>query len=61
MELELSGCVSLLKSCEEFSAEELAENRYRKEELVVPGAYPVRVISGQAAGSDDAVNVGMML
>ena len=61
MELELSGCMSLLERCDEFPAEELAESPYREEELVLPGAYPLRVIQGQTAGGHDAVNVGMVL
>src|SRR5260370_31962771 len=61
MELELSGCISLLERGDEFPTEELAESPNREEELVVPGAYPLRVIQGQAAGGHDAVNVGMVL
>lgn len=61
MELELSGCMSLLERCDEFSTEELAEHPYREEKLFLPGTYPVRVIPGQAAGGQDTMNVGMML
>jgi hypothetical protein len=61
MELELSGCISLLERGDEFPTEELAESPNREEELVVPGAYPLRVIPGQAAGGHDAVSVGMVL
>ena len=60
MELELSGCISLLERGDEFPTEELAESPNREEKLVVPGAYPLRVIPGQAAGGHDAVNVGMV-
>ena len=38
MELELSGCISLLERGDEFPTEELAESPYREEKLVVPGA-----------------------
>ena len=61
MELELSGCMSLLERCDEFPTEELAEHPYREEKLVPPGTYPVRVIPGQAAGGHDTMNVRMML
>ena len=40
MELELSGCMSLLERCEEFSTEELAERPYREEKLVPAGDAP---------------------
>jgi len=61
MELELSGGMSLLERGDEFAAENLAENADREEELVVTGAYPVRVIARQAASGDDAVNVRVVL
>ena len=61
MELELSGCISLLERGDEFPTEELAENPYGEKKLVLAGAHPVGVIPRQAAGGDDAVNVGMML
>ncbi len=61
MELELTGCMSLLERSDEFAAENLAENADREKELVVTGAYPVRVIARQAAGGDDAVDVGVVL
>jgi hypothetical protein len=61
MELELTGCMSLLERSDELAAENLAENADREEELVVTGAYPVSVIPRQAAGGDDTMDVGMML
>jgi hypothetical protein len=61
MELELSGRMSLLERCDKFAAEDLAENPYREEELVVTGANPASVVQRQATSGDDAMDVGMML
>ena len=61
MELELSRCVSVLEGGDEFPTEDLAERSHREEEIVLAGAYPVRVVPRQAAGGHHAVNVGMML
>ena len=61
MELKLSGGMSLLEGFDEFAAEDLAENPYREEELVFSWVHPVVVVLRQAAGGNNAVNVGMML
>src|SRR5450759_3072427 len=61
MELELPRCVGLLERGAEFTAEDLAETPYREKEVVLSGAYPLRVVLRQAAGGHHAVHVGMML
>ena len=61
MELKPSGSVGLFERFDESAAKDLAESTYREEKLVLPGAYPLRVIQGQTAGGHDAMNVGMML
>jgi hypothetical protein len=61
LEPELSGGVSLPEGFDELAAEDLTENPYREEELVLVGVYPVDVISRQTARRDDTVNVWMML
>jgi hypothetical protein len=61
VELKLSGSVGLLERFHKFAAEDLAENPHRKKEIVLSRVYPLRVISRQAAGGHDAVNMRMML
>ena len=61
VELELARTVGLLERFQKLAAEDYAENRFRKKEAIIARAHPVRVIRRQAAGSDDAVDVGMML
>ena len=58
---ELSGSVGLLERFEKLAAEDLAENRFRKKEALTSRAHPMGTVARQTAGSDDTVNVGMML
>jgi hypothetical protein len=53
--------VSLLQSFDELAAKDFTENSLGEKEARVPGAHPVRVIPREAARSDDAVHVGVML
>ena len=53
--------MGLLQSFDELAAKDFTENSFGEKEARAPGAHPVRVIPREAAGSDDAVNVGMML
>ena len=46
MELKLSGRMSLLERSDELPTEELAESPYREEILVLPAAYPLRMVQG---------------
>jgi hypothetical protein len=61
VKLELSGSVSLLERCEKLAAEDFAENPCGKKEAIISRAHPTGMIARQTAGSDDAVNVGMLL
>jgi hypothetical protein len=58
---KLSGSMSLLERFEKLAAEDLAENRFRKKEALTSRAHPMSMVARQTAGSNDAVNVGMML
>ena len=58
---ELSGSVSLLERFEKLAAEDFAEHPFRKKEAIIARAHPMGMVAGQTAGSDDAVNMGMML
>jgi hypothetical protein len=53
--------VSLLQSFDELAAEHFTENSLGEKEAKAPGMHPVRVIPREAARSDDAVNVGVVL
>lgn len=53
--------MSLLQSFDEFTAEHFTENSLGEKEAKAPGMHPVRVTSREAARSDDAVNVGVVL
>src|SRR5260370_33036561 len=57
---ELSGSTGLLQCLHEFATEHLAENCYGEKEVVAPGINPMGVVRRQTAGSNDAVNMGMM-
>jgi hypothetical protein len=46
---------------DELATKDLAENVFGEEEARVARVDPVRVITRKAAGSDHAVNVGVML
>ena len=61
MKPELSGSVSLLERFEKLAAEDFAEHPFRKKEAIIARAHPMGMVAGQTAGSDDAVNMGMML
>jgi hypothetical protein len=61
VKLELSGSVSLLERLEKLAAEDFAENPFRKKGAIIARAHPIGMVARQTAGSDDAVNVGMML
>jgi hypothetical protein len=61
MKLELARSVSLLERFEKLAAEDFAENPFRKKEAIISRAHPMGMVARQTAGSDDAVNVGMML
>jgi len=61
VKLKLSGSVSLLERFEKLAAEDFAENPFRKKEAIISRTDPMGMVAGQAAGRDDAVNVGMML
>jgi hypothetical protein len=52
--------MSLLERLEKLAAEDFAENPFRKKEAIISRAHPMGMIARQTAGSDDAVNVGMM-
>jgi hypothetical protein len=58
---ELSGSVSLLERFEKLAAEDFAENRFREKEALTSRAHPMGMAARQATGSDDAMNMGMML
>jgi hypothetical protein len=47
----------VLDCFDEFAAEHLTENAYRKEELVFAWMHPVVVVLGQSTGGDNAVNM----
>jgi hypothetical protein len=53
--------VSLLERFEKLTPEDLAENRFRKKEALISRAHPTGMVARQTSGSDDAVNVRMML
>ena len=61
VKLELSGSVSLLERFEKLAAEDFAENPFRKKEAIISRTHPMGMVARQTAGSDDAVNMGMML
>ena len=61
VKLELSGSVSLLERLKKLSAEDFAENPFRKKEAIISRAHPMGMVARQTAGSYDAVNMGMML
>jgi hypothetical protein len=61
VKLELSRRMSLLERFEKLAAEDFAENPLRKKKAIILRAHPMGMIARQTAGSDDAVNVGMML
>ena len=46
VELELLRGMCLLESCDEFAAEEFAQNRLGEEEAGIAGVHPTRVITG---------------
>jgi hypothetical protein len=58
---ELSGSVSLLERFEKLAAEDFAENPFRKKEAIISRAHPMGMVARQTAGSDDAVDMGMVL
>jgi hypothetical protein len=53
--------MSLLERLEKLATKDFAENPFRKKEAIISRAHPMAMIARQTAGSDDAVNVGMML
>ena len=53
--------MSLLERLEKLAAEDFAENPFWKKKAIIARAHPMGMIARQTAGSDDAVNVGMML
>ena len=61
VKMELSGSVSLLERFEKLAAEDFAENRFRNKEVLTARAHPMGMVARETAGSDDAVNMGMML
>jgi len=61
VKLELARSVSLLERFEKLAAEDFAENPFWKKKAIISRAHPMGMIARQTAGSDDAVNVGMML
>ena len=53
--------MSLLERFKKLAAENFAKDLLREKEAVISRVHPVVVIARQAAGGNDAVNVGMML
>ena len=58
---KLSGSVSLLERLKKLAAEDFAESPFGKKEPITSRTYPVGMVARKTTGSDDAVNVGMML
>ena len=52
--------MSLLERFEKLAAEDFAENPLRKKKAIILRAHPMGMIARQTAGSDDAVNVGVV-
>ena len=61
VKLELPGSVSLLERFEKLAAEDFTESPFGKKEPITSRTYPVGMVARKTTGSDDAVNVGMML
>jgi hypothetical protein len=61
VEPQLTGSVSLPESIDEFAAKDFAEYVFGKEEARVSRMYPARVVTGEAAGGHDAMDMWMML
>lgn len=61
VELKLAGDMSLQDGFDEFAAEDLTENPYWEEELVLSWVHPVVVVLRQSTGGDNAVNVRVVL
>ena len=56
---ELAGGVEFSEACYKLAAKHAAEDLHGQEEIMLPG-NPAGVILCQAAGRDDAVNMGMV-